>query len=210
METEPTIFVVDDEEQSRASVCALVQSMGMQAESFSSAEQFLCSYREGRPGCLVTDVRMPGLNGLELQEELQRRDIGLPLIVITAYARTSSTVRAVQRGAVAVLDKPYENDDLAEAIRTALTRDAARRSEQEQQRQIHRRIGSLTPSERKVLDLMVRGLPNKSIAKRLNVSVRTVESRRHAVFSKMQAPSVVALMRVMMIAELDASPHRGA
>jgi len=210
MEPEPTIFVVDDEEQSRASVCALVQSMGMTAESFSSAEQFLSSYREDRPGCLVTDVRMPGMNGLELQEELQRRGIGLPLIVITAYARTSSTVRAVQRGAVTVLDKPYENDDLGEAIRTALAQDASRRSEQKQRREIHRRIGSLTPSERKVLDLMIRGLPNKSIAKRLNVSVRTGESRRHAVFSKMQAPSVAALIRTMMIAQREASPHRGA
>lgn len=210
MEKEPTVFVVDDEEQSRGSVCALVQSMGMSAESFPSAEQFLRCYRKGRPGCLVTDVRMPGMNGLELQEELERRGIGLPLIVITGYARTSSTVRAVQRGAVTVLDKPYENDDLGEAIREGLALDAARRDDHERRREIHVRIASLAPSERDVLDLMIQGLPNKAIAKRLNVSIRTVESRRHAVFSKMLAPSVAALIRTMMIAEPDASPRRRA
>jgi len=207
MDTEPTVFVVDDDEQSCKSVCALVQSMGVRAESFCSAEQFLRSGREDRPGCLVIDVRMPGMSGLELQEEIKKRGIGLPVIVITAYARTPSTVRAIRGGAVTLLEKPYENNDLGDAIRQALAQDAAGRAEQERRREIGCRIARLTASERDVLNLIVEGLPNKSIARRLNMSVRTVENRRRAVFEKVQVRSVAELTRTMITAELDAPPR---
>lgn len=203
MESEPTVFVVDDDEQSRNSVCALVRSMGLRAESFASAEQFLDSCREGRPGCLVADIRMLGMSGLELQEELKRRDVGLPVIVITAYPSTPLTVRAILGGAVTLLEKPYENENLWDAVRKALTQDAATRAEREHTRDIRRRVALLTPSEREVLGLMIEGIPNKTIAKRLSLSVRTVENRRQAVFAKMQADSVAELVRMAIAANLD-------
>ena len=132
MSNEPTVFVVDDDELARDSVCALVQSMGIRAESFSSAEEFLEQYVDGRPGCLVTDVRMTGMSGLELQEKLQELKIPLPVIVMTAYAKTSLTVRAMQSGAVTVLEKPCEENELWDAIRTALARDAQGRDARDQ------------------------------------------------------------------------------
>ena len=115
--TEPTVFVVDDDELARSSVCALIQSIGLKAESYPSAEDFLSNYSEDRQGCLVTDLRMSGMSGVDLQEQLIQRKIFLPVIVLTAYARTPTTVRLVKAGAVSVLDKPYADDDLLDAIR---------------------------------------------------------------------------------------------
>jgi FixJ family two-component response regulator len=203
VERGPTIFVVDDDEQARTSVCALVRSMGLPAEAFSSAEEFLASYREPRPGCLVVDVRMLGMSGLELQEELNRRNVLLPVIVLTAYARTPVTVRAMKAGAVTLLEKPYQDDDLWDAIRKALAHDAARRSEHERRQQIRRRAARLTPAEREVMALIVQGKPNKAIASQLDVSVRTVENRRREVFTKMEAESVADLVRLAIEANLD-------
>jgi FixJ family two-component response regulator len=200
---EPTVFVVDDDEQARKSVCALVRSMGIQAESFASAEEFLDRYEGRRQGCLVTDVRMLGMSGLELQEELNRRNALLPIIVLTAYARTPLTVRAVKAGAVTVLEKPYEDDDLWDAIRNALAEDAAGRALHQRRQQLRRRIARLSPSERKVMELIVQGKPNKSIAKLLDVSVRTVENRRREVFEKMEAQSVAELVRMVIEADAD-------
>jgi two-component system response regulator FixJ len=194
--SEPTVFVVDDDQQARKSVCALVRSMGLQAESFSSGERFLEHYVEGRPGCLVTDVRMLSMSGLELQEELTRRQIALPVIVLTAYARTAVTVRAIQAGAVTVLEKPYEDDDLWDAIRKALTKEAAGRTEHQRRVDLRHRIARLTPGQRRVMDLIVAGKPNKVIAQELDLSVRTIENRRHEVFETMQAGSVAELVRM--------------
>ena len=198
----PTVFVVDDDEQARKSVCALVRSMGIRAESFASAEEFLDGYAERRAGCLLTDVRMLGMSGLELQEELNRRNVFLPIVVLTGYARTPLTVRAVKAGAVTVLEKPYEDDDLWDAIRRALAEDAARRAQHECRQELCRRIDRLSPSERKVMELIVQGKPNKSIAKLLDISIRTVENRRREVFEKMEAASVAELVR--MVIEADA------
>jgi FixJ family two-component response regulator len=147
-------------------------------------------------GCLVTDVRMLGISGIELQEQLQQRGIKIPVIVLTAFARTSLTVRAMQNGAVTMLDKPYDDDDLWDAIREGLKRDAEQRAAASIQQSVRKRLDSLTPSERQVLDLVVAGLPNKVIAGRLDVSVRTVENRRREIFSKMQADSVADLVRL--------------
>jgi FixJ family two-component response regulator len=199
----PTVFVVDDDEQARKSVCALVRSMSVAAESFASAEEFLDRYVPGRPGCLVADVRMVGMSGIELQEELARRDVFLPVIILTAYARTPLTVRAVQAGAVTVLEKPYEEDDLWNAIRKALAHDAAKRTEHQRREDIRCRIEQLTPAERKVLDMVVAGKLNKVIAKEMDVSVRTVETRRREVFAKMQVRSVAELVRLAIDAGVD-------
>ncbi len=203
MSNDPTVFVVDDDGQARKSVCALVRLLGMRAESFSSAEEFLDSYVEGRPGCLVTDVRMFGMSGLELQEELKRRNVPLPVIVLTAHARTPLTVRAMKAGAVTLLEKPYQDDDLWDAIRKALAEDAAGRAEHQRRRDVRRRIAALTPAERKVMDMMVQGHPNKAIAHRLDISVRTVENRRREIFGKLKADSVAELVRLVIDADLD-------
>jgi len=206
MPSEPTVFVVDDDQQARGSVCVLVRSLGLRAEPFASAEQFLEHYVEGRPGCLVTDVRMLSMSGLELQEELTRRGITLPVVVLTAYARTAVTVRAVQAGAVTVLEKPYQDDDLWDAIRKALTQDVAGRAEHRHRQDIRRRLEQLTPAQRQAMDLIVVGKPNKVIAQALDVSVRTVENRRHEIFGAMQADSVAELVRMVIDADLERGP----
>ena len=203
MPDEPTVFVVDDDAQARKSVCALVRSMGMPAEPFASAEEFLAAYAENRPGCLVTDVRMLGMSGLELQEELNRRNILLPVVILTAYARTPLTVRAIKAGAVTLLEKPYDDDDLWNAVRKALAHDAAARTEHRRRRELRRRIGLLSPSQRKVMDMIVAGKPNKAIARALDLSIRTVENRRREVFEITEADSVAELVRMAIDADLD-------
>jgi len=203
VERGPVVFVVDDDEQARMSVCALVQSMGLLAEAFPSAEEFLASYHEAGPACLVVDVRMLGMSGLELQEELNRRNALLPVIVLTAYARTPMTVQAIKAGAVTLLEKPYADDDLWDAIRRALAHDSTRRSEHERRQEIRGRAGRLTPAEHQVMEMIVQGKANKAIARQLDVSVRTVENRRREVFKKMQADSVAELVRLAIEADLD-------
>jgi RNA polymerase sigma factor (sigma-70 family) len=200
VESDPAVFVVDDDEMARDSVCALVHSMGLPARAFASAESFLAAYA-GEPGCLVTDVRMLGMSGTELQEQLARADVPLPVIVITGFATTPLTVQAVQRGAVTVLEKPCSDQELWDAIRKGLAQDAESRQQRARRRELQNRIDQLTPQERQVMDRMLAGQPNKSIARALGVSVRTVESRRHNVFEKLRTESVAELVRLVMEAE---------
>jgi len=200
MAVEPTVYVVDDDRDSRMSVCALVRSMGIQAESFSSAEEFLASYRKGQPGCLVTDVRMLGMSGLELQEKLLELNMPLPVVVLTAFASTPMTVQAMKLGAVTLLEKPAEENRLWESIRDALAQDTATRSRVETRDECRRRLDTLTPAEREVMDFVVEGVANKVIAKRLGKSLRTVEARRGEIFRKTQVDSVAQLVRLVMIA----------
>jgi two-component system response regulator FixJ len=202
MSSEPTVFVVDDDQQARQSVCALVRSMKLRAEPFSSSESFLQQYREGNPGCLVADVRMVGMSGPELLEELKRRGITLPVILLTAYPRTPLIVRAVKAGAVTVLEKPYQEDDLWDAIRQALAQDTADRAERQHRQEIRRRIARLTPAQRKVMDMIAVGKPNKTIAEELDVSIRTIEHRRREVLNIMQAGSVAELVRMVIDASV--------
>lgn len=203
MKTETTVYVVDDDPDARDSVGALVSSMGIRAETFASAEEFLDSYRPSGPGCLVTDVRMLGMSGLELQDELAKRNLFLPVIVLTAYARTATTVRAVKAGAVTLLEKPYEEDDLWDAIRRALEEDSRSRARHEYLQDVRTRLARLTPAERQVMDFVVEGVPNKTIAVRLDISLRTVEAHRQSVFRKMEVDSVAALVRQVVQANPD-------
>lgn len=202
MALESTVFVVDDDERARKSVCALVRSLGLRAEAFSSGEEFLARYKPGCPGCLVTDIRMIGMSGLDLQDRLAEQGIRLPVIVLTAYPRTRSTVRAIKAGAVTLLEKPYDEDELWDAIRKAVAQEAAGRAEAHRRSEIKERAARLTPAERIVMDLIVQGKPNKSIAKQLDLSIRTVESRRHEVFTKMGVQSVAELVRLTIEGEL--------
>jgi two-component system response regulator FixJ len=198
---EQTVFVVDDDRQARESVCALVRSLGLRAESFASAEEFLASFTPDCAGCLVTDVRMLGMSGVELQQKLNEAGAPLPVIVLTAYARTPLTVKVMQQGALTLLEKPYEEDDLWDAIRRALAQDTNRRQQHEHVERIRGRLASLTDKEREVLDGIVAGKPNKNIARELDVSIRTVENRRRDIFAKTQTDSVAELVRMVIDAE---------
>jgi two-component system, LuxR family, response regulator FixJ len=192
-----TVFVVDDDQQSRNSVCALVRSMGVAAEGFGSAEEFLEELPGDRRGCLVTDYRMLGMNGLDLYQELVRRGVSLPFVVVTAYSCTPLAVRAMQAGAVTVLDKPYADNDLWDAICEALARDARLRESQQQVAQMRERVETLTASERAVLERLLQGMVNKQIAKQLSVSLRTVESRRHEIMVKLGVKSLPELFHLL-------------
>ncbi len=203
MAGEPVVFVVDDDQGGRSSVGALVRSMGLAVELFSSAEKFLEFYTGESLGCVVTDMRMLGMSGLELQERLCEMGSTLPVIILTAYATTPLAVRAMQSGAVTMLDKPYHEEELWNAIRKALALDAQRRAEQARCQEIRERLSTLTPSERIVLNLVVAGKANKVIAQRLEVSIRTVENRRRDVYKKMQAESAVELVRLVVEAGVD-------
>lgn len=200
-----TVFVVDDDQPSRKSVVALVRSMGVAVRDFASAEEFLAALDPTWQGCVVTDVRMVGLSGLELQQELRCRGAALPVIVMTAYPRTATTVQAMRAGAVTVLDKPYAEDDLWDAIRTALAHAQETRRRVARRAELETRLAKLTPEERAVMDLLVAGWANKQIAARLDIGVRTVEARRHQVHVKMGAGSLAELVRLAVEAGLTGS-----
>jgi FixJ family two-component response regulator len=195
---EPIVYVVDDDEGARSSVRALVRSMDIRAETFSSAEAFLENFDPLQPGCLVTDLRMQGLGGIELQEKLAGDGITLPVIIITAHAETPLTVRAVKSGAVTVLEKPCRDYELYNAIRDALDHDTRLRAQSAEQQVFVQKLNSLSQQERLVLDLMVEGLANKVIARQMDVSVRTVENRRQRVFEKTSTDSLAELIRLFV------------
>jgi len=203
--TEPTVFIVDDLPENRASLEALVESMGLKSESYPSGESFLENFDRQQPGCLVTDIVMPGgMSGIELQARLAQEEVPLPVIVISAHAETEITVKAMQQGALTLLDKPYDSRELEEMVRRAIELDAAQRQSQAVKDGVRQRLAQLTPSEREVLDLMVAGCANKVIASRLGVSIRTVETRRHNIFEKLGAKSVAELVRMLLAVE----PHQ--
>ena len=198
MSPERTVFVIDDDQTLTASVCALVTSMGCRAQRFASAEEFLAGYAPGSRGIVVLDLRMPGMNGLVLQEELARRYGHLPVVILTAHARTPTTVRAMQAGAVTLIDKPYHDDDLWNAIRTALEKEELAWIAAERRRELQERLASLSLEERRVMQLIVEGQPNKIIAKELGLALRTIEKRRHGVLEKMKAGSVAELVEMAL------------
>jgi len=204
-----TVFVVDDDDLARESVCALVSSMGSRVLGFRSSEEFLSRYEPGARGCVVTDVRMPGMSGLELQQELAARDIPLPIIVLTAYARTPMTVRAIKAGAVTLLEKPYADDDLWEAIREALNQESELFARSQRVRAIRQRVARLTDGDRELIAMIAQGKPNKVIAAELDVSLRTVEHRRHLLLAKLEVQSVAELIRLAVEAGLVGGVESG-
>lgn len=204
MATPQTVYVVDDDRQARESVCALVRSMGILALAFGSAEELLRHLRPDARGCVVSDIRMDGgMTGDELQAKLLEQQISLPIILLTAYAKTELTVKVMQAGAVTLLDKPYRDDDLWDAIRKALTIDAARTSQLARRQEIQTNFNELSPQEVEVLRGIVAGKANKQLAKQLDVSLRTIESRRHVIFEKFQVKSVAELVRLVIEAGLQ-------
>ena len=196
MDSEPTVFVVDDEEEIRESLRWLIESVGLQVQAFSSAQDFLQGYDDSTPGCLVLDVRMPGMSGWELQEELLLRGFEIPVIVVTAYGDVTTAVRAMKAGAVDFVEKPVGEQGLLDQIQKAVADDARNREIRADRRQVEERHERLTPREKEVMTLVVDGLSSKEIAERLDVSFKTVEAHRAKIMKKMEAKSVPHLIRM--------------
>jgi FixJ family two-component response regulator len=198
---QPVVFVVDDDPAMRDSLRWLIESTGVRVETYPDAQTFLDAVPSDMPGCLVLDVRMPGMSGLDLQSELARRGIGLPTIVITGHAEVPMAVRAVKAGALDFIEKPFSDQLLLDRVRQGIEMDRQDREARERRGEAVRRLGLLTQREREVLDLVVAGKPNKEIAVVLRLSPKTVEVHRAHVMEKMQASSVAELVRLAILAQ---------
>jgi len=197
-EYSPTVFLVDDDEAVRDSLGLLMKSVGLTSRSFASAGEFLAEYDPDSPGCLVLDIRMPGMSGMELQQKLIEMRAILPIIFITGHGDIPMAVEAMQRGAVDFIPKPFRDHELLDRINKALEDDRKNRDALVEREEVEKRIAKLTPREKQVLDLVVQGKANKVIAGDLAVSQRTVEIHRARVMEKMQSRSLAHLVRMVM------------
>jgi FixJ family two-component response regulator len=200
-EKTPCVIVVDDDDAVRLSLKMLLKSVGQQAEAYASAQDFLDAFDPEQPGCLVLDIRMPGMSGLELQERLNQMHAITPIVFVTGHGDVPMAVEAMQNGAVDFIQKPFRDQDLLDRVNQAIEKDRENRRSLLARDEIRRRIGLLTPREREVLDLVTKGKANKVVAGDLNVSQRTVEIHRARVMEKMQASSLAHLVRMVLEAE---------
>ena len=202
----PTVFIIDDDRGMRQAIQDLVGSVGLRAESFATGEEFLRTKHTDRPGCLVLDVRLPQMSGLDFQRRLTEIGSQIPIIFITAHGDIPMSVRALKSGAVEFLTKPFRDQDLLDAIHQALQRDHATQEQQAEIHDLQERYGALTAREQQVMALVVSGMLNKQIASEIGASEATVKVHRGNVMHKMQAGSVVDLVR--MADKLKLSPRK--
>jgi RNA polymerase sigma factor (sigma-70 family) len=196
-EPESIVFVVDDDPSIRRAIQRPIRSVGLQVEVFGSAQEFLVSKRSDAPSCLVLDIRLPGMSGLDFQRELANADIHIPIIFITAHGDIPMTVRAMKAGAVEFLTKPFRDQDLLDAIHIALTRDRVRREREAEISVLQERFETLTPREREVVALVVYGMLNRQIAAELRTAENTVKVHRSRAMQKMQAQSLAELVKMV-------------
>ena len=210
MAAQPTIFIVDDDEAVRGSLDVLLESHGFRVETFDSAGAFLDSDAPSQVGCLIADIRLPGMDGLALQEELVRRGTRLQVIVVTGFGDVPLAVRAMKSGAIDFLEKPYDETVLLAAVRRALNAARAASQAADAVREMEMRLASLTERERQVLDLLAAGRPNKVIAYELDISPRTVEIHRARVMEKMGARNLAELVRMVVEADVGGETLSGS
>lgn len=196
---EQLVYIVDDDEALRDSLIWLLESTGLKSLAFDSAESFLAAYNPRMNGCLVLDIRMPGMSGLELHEKLLSMHSTLPIIFITGHGDVPMAVSALKKGAIDFIEKPFNDQEMVKLIRTALAEDLKRHDARRQEAEAQRRIEGLTPREREVLDLIVAGRLNKQIADDLGISIKTVEVHRARVMEKMGVNSLAELVQHVMI-----------
>lgn len=205
MSPEITVFVVDDDRAVRESLALLVQSVGLEVETFAGANDFLDAYQPDRRGCLITDIRMPGMSGLELQERLSADHQHIPVIVLTGFGDVPAAVRALKGGAVDFVEKPFNPQALLDLVQLAIARDAEIREQAEREAELAERMAMLTPREQEVMALVVAGKANKVIAIDLSISERTVELHRGRIMKKMQVRSLAELIRMVLPPSHDIS-----
>ena len=197
MTAAPVVFVVDDDASVRSSLKFLLSTVGLQAETLDSADSFLHKKRPDVPSCLVLDVRLPGLSGLDFQRELAARNICIPIVFLTGHGDIPMSVRAMKAGAVEFLTKPFRDQDLLDAVRVALDRDRARREQEKEVTDLRRRFDSLTSREQEVASMVVAGMLNKQIAAELGTAESTVKVQRSRAMEKMQAESLADLIKMI-------------
>jgi two-component system, LuxR family, response regulator FixJ len=204
--TGPTVYVVDDDPAMRSSLRWLIESVGLTVRTCASAQEFLRTYEGTDPGCLVLDVRMPGMSGLDLQNELVARKIHIPILIITGYAEVPLAVRAMKAGAFDFIEKPFSDQTLLDRIRAAVAQDESARRRRAARAEVLARLRLLTARERDVLNRVVTGKSNKVIASELDLSTKTVEVHRAHVMDKLKATSLADLIRLWLLANEDEDP----
>ena len=199
-QSEPTVFVVDDDPAVLRGLRLLMKSVKLNVETYLSAQEFLDDYDPAQPGCLLLDLRMPGISGLELQEILRTRNIPIPIIIITGYGEVPAAVQAMRKGAVDFLEKPFNDQVLLDHVQKAIAEDAQIRQQRAEQEAVLARFALLTPREREVMDLVIAGKSNKVIASQLGISPKTVEFHRSHIMKKMKVGSVAGLVALVISA----------
>ncbi len=200
--SETTVFIVDDDQQVRDALGLLMESVGLNVVTFESGQLFLDAFDSSVPGCIVTDIRMPGMSGLELQKKLKQEKLHPPVIIITGHGDIPMAVDAMQAGALDFIEKPFNDQRLLDSVHRAIETDAGQRGQATQIAEIKERMDTLTKREREVMNLITQGKRNKTIADELHVSQSTVEAHRAKVMEKMQANSLSDLMRMVLSLEL--------